>query len=156
MRSTASVLSSLASVPEPRCSRAVLRPLYRLAIGHHNACVIFQNPDDRKMLQHQLGVDALPATLIRGSGVDLAQYVVREEPPGTPVVTMCARLLRDKGIFEFAEAARLLVERGVAVTCQLAGGPVANGNPAALTDADVATARIVGSPCAARSPLRHG
>lgn len=118
--------------------RLLLRPLYRLAIGHRNSQVIFQNADDRSTLLAQLRLTDLPSTLIRGSGVDLERFEVHPEPVGIPVVTMSARLLRDKGIFEFAEAAQLVARQGIPARFQLAGGRVATGNPAALNDADIA------------------
>lgn len=124
--------------------RFVLRPMYRLAIGHHNSQVIFQNADDRAMLLEQLSLQSLPTTLIRGSGVDLERFTVYPEPDGVPVVFMSARLLRDKGIFEFAEAAERLASQGIAARFQLAGGQVATGNPAALNDADIAQLEAAG------------
>ena len=71
--------------------------------------------------------------MIRGAGVDLAEYRALPEPPEPPVVvTMVARLLRDKGVNEFVEAARLLRARGVPVSMRLVGG-VDAGNPASAT-----------------------
>ncbi len=125
--------------------RWVLRPMYRLAIGHRNSCVIFQNADDRSALLEQLRLPDLPSTLMRGSGVDLERFSNVPEPEGVPVVTMSARLLRDKGIFEFAEAARLLAARGISARFQLAGGRVATGNPAALSDTDIARLEAIDS-----------
>ena len=49
---------------------------------------------------------------------------------------MVARLLRDKGVNEFVEAARLLRARGVPVSMRLVGG-VDAGNPASATQQDV-------------------
>lgn len=97
--------------------------LYRLALGHPNAKVIFQNPDDRAALTHMGAVRKDRTALIRGSGVSLAAYPMRPEPEGVPVVTMAARLLRDKGVEEFVEAARLLRARGVIAQFWLAGSP---------------------------------
>ena len=74
--------------------------------------------------------------MIRGAGVDLAEYRALPEPPEPPVVvTMVARLLRDKGVNEFVEAARLLRAR-VPVSMRLVGG-VDAGNPASATPQDV-------------------
>ena len=95
--------------------------LYRLALGHPNAKVIFQNPDDRAALIGMGAVREGKTTLIRGSGVSLAVYLMREEPQGVPVVTFAARLLKDKGVMEFVAAARELMRRGVAARFWLAG-----------------------------------
>jgi len=103
--------------------RSAAEWLYRLALGHPNARVIFQNPDDRAVLIRIGAVREEKTTLIRGSGVSLAVYLMRPEPEGVPVVTFAARLLKDKGVTEFLEAARVLRERGVVARFWLAGSP---------------------------------
>ena len=95
--------------------------LYRLALGHPNAKVIFQNPDDRAALIGMGAVRKDRTTLIRGSGVSLAAYPMQPEPEGVPVVTFAARLLEDKGVREFVAAARELKIRGVSARFWLAG-----------------------------------
>ncbi len=95
--------------------------LYRLALGHPNAKVIFQNPDDRAALTDMGAVSNDKTALIRGSGVSLASCSIRPEPEGVPVVSFAARLLEDKGVREFVDAARLLMQRGVKARFWLAG-----------------------------------
>ncbi len=95
--------------------------LFRLALGHLNAKVIFQNPDDRAVLTRMGAVSKDRTALIRGSGVSLASCPMRPEPEGVPVVTFAARLLEDKGVREFVDAARLLMQRGVKARLWLAG-----------------------------------
>lgn len=120
-----------------RLVRAVVARLYRLALGHRNSRVIFQNGADRDLLKSLGAVRDEQVVLIRGAGVDLDVCRALPEPPAPPVVvTMVARLLRDKGVQEFVQAARLLRERGVPVTMRLVGG-VDAGNPASATPAEV-------------------
>ncbi|CUJ06982.1 glycosyltransferase family 4 protein [Achromobacter xylosoxidans] len=120
-----------------RLVRAVVARLYRLALGHRNSRVIFQNGADRDLLKSLGAVRDEQVVLIRGAGVDLDLCRGLPEPPAPPVVvTMVARLLRDKGVQEFVQAARLLRERGVPVTMRLVGG-VDAGNPASATPAEV-------------------
>jgi glycosyltransferase involved in cell wall biosynthesis len=117
--------------------RAVVARLYRLALGHPNSRVIFQNASDRDLLKSLGAVRDAQVVMIRGAGVDLNEYRAQPEPPAPPVVvTMVARLLRDKGVQEFVQAARLLRERGLPVTMQLVGG-VDAGNPASATQDEV-------------------
>lgn len=117
--------------------RAVVARLYRLALGHPNSRVIFQNASDRDLLKSLGAVRDAQVVMIRGAGVDLNEYRAQPEPPAPPVVvTMVARLLRDKGVQEFVQAARLLRERGLLVTMQLVGG-VDAGNPASATQDEV-------------------
>ncbi len=121
---------------------AVLRKLvgflYRLALGKKNLRVIFQNPGDRDLLL-RMGVLCVESVeLIRGSGVDLKAYPFVPEPEGSvPIVCLAARLLRDKGVTEFVQAAGLLKQRGVVARFQLVGDPDP-GNPATITDAEIA------------------
>jgi glycosyltransferase involved in cell wall biosynthesis len=107
----------------PRPVRALARTLYRLALGHKNSCTIFQNPDDRAFM---VGANLVPidrTALIRGSGVDMASFAPRPEPPRPAVVILPARLLWDKGIGEFVEAARILREARLPARLALVGEP---------------------------------
>lgn len=110
--------------------------LYRLALGHHNLKVIFQNPDDQASLARLAHLTDRKVAMIRGSGVDLTQYGVMPTPLGTPVVVLAARLLADKGVLEFVQAARLLRQRGCNARFVLVG-TVDTANPTSLSDAEV-------------------
>lgn len=114
--------------------RLVVARLYRLALRQKNIMVICQNPDDRDALLEFGAVGPEKVVIIRGSGVDLGLYQAEPEPEGVPVVTMAARLLVDKGVFEFVEAARLLKAQGVNARFWLAGDPD-TGNPASISQA---------------------
>ena len=101
--------------------RLLLYPIYRWAFNHSNQKVIVQNEDDAKLLV-ELGVlNPLKVKLIKGSGVKLANFSKFTEPTGVPVVCFAARLLRDKGIYDYIDAARLLKERGIQARFLLAG-----------------------------------
>jgi glycosyltransferase involved in cell wall biosynthesis len=128
---------------KPAIVRITAKTLYRLAFGHRNLKVILQNPDDREMLVRIAGLDPARTVIIRGSGVDLSAFRVAPEPPGAPVVLMPARMLIDKGIREFVEAARQVRARGVDVCFQVAGD-IDPQNPASVTQADVDTWRREG------------
>ena len=104
--------------------------LYRLALGHPNSRVIFQNADDRDTLRNAGVVSSGQAVLIRGSGVDLTQFKAVPEPGGAPVAIMVARLLGDKGVREFVAAAKLAAGHPSGLRWMLAGSPD-KGNPAA-------------------------
>ena len=88
------------------------KPLYRFALGHRTQRIIFQNDSDRMAIEG-LGVDLSgKVEMIQGSGVDLEVYVPVPEPEGPVTVVVPSRLLRDKGIVEFVEAARILKRQG--------------------------------------------
>lgn len=121
----------------------VLRPLVkaamRLALGGKHARLILQNPDDVALFGRARLVDARSIRLIRGSGVDCARFAPRDTDaqPGQPLrVLLAARLLWDKGIAEYVEAARTLRGEGRKVVFLLAGMPDP-GNPATVPEAEV-------------------
>lgn len=116
--------------------RQVVKLLYRFALGHPNSRVVFQNGSDRDVLRGLGVVRDAQVVMIRGSGVNLSDYAAVSEPAPPVVALMVARLLRDKGVMEFVEAARLLRQKGANVRMQLVGS-IDAGNPASFTQADV-------------------
>jgi glycosyltransferase involved in cell wall biosynthesis len=111
--------------------RSLVVVLYRLALGHGNSRVIFQNTGDRDVLQSAGVVRAGQCVLIRGSGVDLDQFKAEPEPPGPPVALFVARLLMDKGLAELVEAARMTKGDATGLRWVVAGSPDP-GNPASV------------------------
>lgn len=80
----------------------------RAAYGHRNCRVIVQNQDDRHLLvAHGLARED-QVMLIPGSGVPLQRYADLPGGGRDELVILPARLLRDKGVVEFVEAARQL------------------------------------------------
>ncbi len=76
--------------------------------------VIFQNEEDRDAIITTLKVPPENTVLIRGAGVDLETFSPAAlEPAGTPVIILPSRMLWNKGVKEFVEAARLLRAEGV-------------------------------------------
>jgi glycosyltransferase involved in cell wall biosynthesis len=105
-------------------------PLFRLAFRHNAAHVIFQNPDDRDVMENAGAVYPGHAALIRSSGVDLKDFAFSPMPQSpVPVVLFSSRLIREKGIEDFVEAARIL--KGKARF--LVAGDVYSKNPKSLT-----------------------
>lgn len=90
--------------------------------------VIVQNRDDAELIR-DLGCHRVH--LIRGAGVDVAAIEVSSEPPGPCVVLLAARMLWDKGVGEYVEAARILRARGASVRMLLIGDPDTS-NPASI------------------------
>lgn len=88
----------------------VVRLLYRLAL-HKAAHVFFQNRDDQRLFHDSGLVNAARTSLIPGSGIDLKRFRPTEDSdkPGTQMCfLLVARMLWDKGVGEYVEAARLL------------------------------------------------
>jgi len=61
--------------------------------------------------------------MIRGFGVDLDKYTMAPEPQSDVVIIMASRLLKDKGVYEFVEAAMKIKAKGINVRFQLVGEP---------------------------------
>lgn len=68
--------------------------------------VFFQNDEDRDLFVSRGLVRPAQARCLPGSGIDLAHFSPAPLPPEPPVFLMIARLLRDKGVYEYVEAAR--------------------------------------------------
>lgn len=116
--------------------RRVVTALYRMALGHRNSRVIFQNRNDADVLRRAGAVRAEQIALIRGSGVDLGMFQAVPAPDGPPVALMVARMLKDKGVREFVEAARLAAGQPKGLRWVLAGSPDP-GNPASVTEQEL-------------------
>ncbi len=121
-----------------RALRPVVRSLLKLALGGPNARLILQNPDDVALFERAGLVDAANVRLIQGSGVDCARFTpdAHRTPGAVLRVLLPARLLWDKGLAEYAQAARLLRGEGRQIEFLLAGEPDP-GNPAAVPEATV-------------------
>lgn len=80
--------------------------LYRCAFRPLSQ-VVFQNADDRDLFVSRRIVRREQTVLVPGSGIDLWHFRPTTMPPGPQVCfLMIARLLRDKGVMEYVEAAR--------------------------------------------------
>jgi glycosyltransferase involved in cell wall biosynthesis len=118
------------------------RLLYKVALRRASG-VLFQNPDDEALfVASGLLPSRTPRTVINGSGVDLVRYK-REPLPIAPVFLLLARLLRDKGIREYAEAASLIKSRHPAARFLLAGD--IDANPMSISAAEMHTWTANGS-----------
>jgi glycosyltransferase involved in cell wall biosynthesis len=121
-----------------RILRPVVGALLRLALDGAGARLILQNPDDVALFQKSGLVRPERIRLIPGSGVDCNRFAPESDQPQLKGadrfrVLLPARLLWDKGIAEYVDAARQLRSEGRAVDFLLAGDPDP-GNPAAVSE----------------------
>lgn len=114
-----------------RVLRPVLRALLRWLLGRPGTSVIVQTPYDAQALR-EIGLPDRQLVLMRGAGVDLREVAMQPESTGAPVVMLAARMLWDKGVGDFVQAARLLRARGVDARFVLVGRRDA-GNPRAIS-----------------------
>lgn len=121
-----------------RLLSGIVKAAYRAALHRPEVRVIFQNEDDIRTFIDAKIIEKRQAVLIRGSGVDLDAFRRTPEPPGNPVVVLPARMLRDKGVLEFAAAARMLRAGGCNAEFVLAGR-ADQANPAGLSALELAS-----------------
>ena len=93
----------------------VVRWLYRSAL-RRSAKVFFQNDDDRQLFISGGLVREEVTDLLPGSGIDLNRFKpwlknIGHEDRSKFRFLLIARMLRDKGVVEYVEAARLLRQR---------------------------------------------
>lgn len=123
---------------KPCILRTLLYPFLKLSLCRSDIDLIFQNPDDLDILLKRDLAEDNRAHLIRGSGVDTDQFQPLENPVqnDVPLVVMPTRLVKDKGVNVFVQAARILKAKGFEADFQIAGGLVTN-NPLAHTQSDM-------------------
>jgi len=121
-----------------RVLRPAVRALLRSALRGRNTRLILQNPDDKAAFEQFKLVESSRVKLIPGAGVDCTRFTPRTtrcNGANQPVrILLAARLLWEKGIAEYAQAARVLQAQGRNVRFLLAGTPDP-GNPAAVPEA---------------------
>ena len=110
---------------------SLLRTLYRIGLrGDH--VVFFQNEDDERLFRElRLVGRGQRCVRIAGSGIDLAAFPPAPMPAPPVRFLMIARLLRDKGLHEYIQAARRVRSDHPAVTFGLLG-PL-DPNPEGIT-----------------------
>lgn len=105
----------------------VLRPLFwflmHTLLNPKGSKVILENADDCAALVNNRYVGERDICLIRGAGVDIDKFKPSKRPHEGIVVMLVARLLWDKGVSEFVQAARLLRMKNPQVRFVLVGSP---------------------------------
>ncbi|WP_404408567.1 glycosyltransferase family 4 protein [Pseudidiomarina marina] len=118
-------------------TRKFISVFYKIAFSKKQKTVIFQNSVDDAILSAITSLEDNEKVLIKGSGADLTSYSYSLEPKGNEIrVVMAARLLKEKGVFEFIEASRLVANQTSRVKFILAG-PLDPDNPHGIDGSDV-------------------
>ena len=118
--------------PSVRLVIPAIRWLLARLLSAPRCRVIVQNPDDSKVLS-QAGVPDSNLRMVRGAGVDTTKFSPVPEPPGPVCVVLAARILWDKGVGEFVEAARILKRSQLKTRFLLVGDPDGD-NPASVPE----------------------
>lgn len=105
--------------------RALVTRLYRLALASARG-VLFLNRDDVALFVDAGMVDREKAILLGGIGVDLSHFAPAPAVLEPPCFILVARLLRQKGVEVFVEAARCLRRQHPSARFLLLGSPDLN------------------------------
>ncbi|MDQ9022751.1 glycosyltransferase family 4 protein [Acinetobacter sichuanensis] len=118
----------------------IINNLYKMALKKTTK-VFFQNTDDQALLT-KLGIltSNIPSVVVNGSGVNTEYYYhapLNKKENGQFQINflMVARLLKDKGIREYFEAAKIVKQQYPDVIFNLAGG--LDENPTAISKDDL-------------------
>ena len=116
--------------------RKIMQRLYKAALTRATG-VFYQNPDDLAVLEASGLMPArTPRFRIHGSGVNLDRFRPAAYPDRLTFV-MVARFLRDKGVVEYVDAARIVHKTHPKARFVLVGGP--DENPEAVSADIIAT-----------------
>ena len=98
----------------------IITKLYQISLKNSSK-IIFQNKDDQSLFAElKIIKDQNISYVVNGSGVDLNTYPL-SDLPSKPVFLMISRLLVDKGVREYVEAAKVVRSRFSNARFQLAG-----------------------------------
>ena len=117
----------------------IIHEMYRQSLTKANH-IFFQNPDDLNLFRElKLIKKNKPTTVVNGSGIDLEEFKATPlpviNPDNTVTFLLIARLLADKGVREYVEAAKKIKAKYPLISFDLVG-PI-DGNPSAITQEEL-------------------
>lgn len=117
-------------------AQTVFRCAYRVASRGMRG-IFFLNPDDERQMRDGGFIPSkVPTSIVPGEGVSLDAYPATSVPSGQVSFLMIARLLRDKGVLEYIQAAETVRKKHPSATFHLVGA--LDDNPASLTESELA------------------
>lgn len=116
--------------------RPAVKRVFSCLLKHRNARVIVQNQRDFDVLTEGVGIETHQVHLIRGAGVDLKMYGQQAPSVQPPLVVLIARMLWDKGVGDFVEAAKRIHAAAIPARFALVGVPDPE-NPTSVPEAQL-------------------
>ena len=102
--------------------RIVVKYLYRRVFKNRHSLALFENFEDQTVFINNKIVTSESSQVIAGAGVDPEKFLFCEQyPQGTPVVLFAARMIAEKGIYDFIDAIENLKAQGIPVRAKVAG-----------------------------------
>ena len=119
-----------------RLTRIAILAALRLFVDRRGSHVVTHNPDDAGEITRRRAVRRERVSVIPGSGIDTGRFQPLPESPGAIIVAMVTRMLRQKGIETFVQAARLIHSRCPDIRFRLVG-PVDLDSPDSLDEEEL-------------------
>jgi glycosyltransferase involved in cell wall biosynthesis len=121
-----------------RLLKPFVRRLLRFALQGQKSRLVLQNPDDKQAFLTAQLISSENIYLIRGSGVDTEKFKLSIQKKNSVFkILLATRLLWEKGIKEYVEAASIVKQKYPTVEFLLAGSPD-SGNPASVAPEQIA------------------
>jgi glycosyltransferase involved in cell wall biosynthesis len=127
-----------------RFLQPVIRFMLRRILSFRHTHVIIENDEDCESLVSGRFVKKSKIQVIKGAGVNLSLYKATPENLDTQIVTMFARVLRDKGVLDFVESAKIVHHEFPNAIFQLVGD-CDPGNPTSFSETEVRSWETVGA-----------
>lgn len=112
--------------------RPILVRLFQFIFNKENSQLILQNSDDIELLVSKARLSGKNLVLIPGSGYEPEKFSATNIMTGTPIAILASRMIWDKGVGEFVQAAKSLKAEGLKARFVLAGTPD-HENPSSIT-----------------------
>ena len=115
--------------------KKIITTFFKRIFRNKNVVTIFQNSNNKSILE-SYGVTFYGKTkLIKGAGVDLDKFKYVKEPTEEFRVIMISRLLVDKGVREFSAASKILYKKNIKVKMIIVGG--IDNNPTSIQKEEI-------------------
>tara|TARA_B100000575_G_C23139248_1_gene662542 strand:- start:3017 stop:4150 length:1134 start_codon:yes stop_codon:yes gene_type:complete len=99
----------------------IVKKLYKIALKNQKV-VFFQNCDDANLFLEESLIQKKQVQLVPGSGIDTQKFAYKKMIRNKKMTfLLVARMIKDKGIFEFIEAASLVKKNNFNVEFKLLG-----------------------------------
>jgi len=117
----------------------IIQGMMKVAFRGERNHFIFQNPDDFNLFKEAGYGTEDNSMIIKGSGIDLQEYSYETPTEKEKLqIVLPGRMLKDKGVMEFIEAAKLMKEQLYGKCEWLLVGDVDEENPSTITKAELA------------------
>lgn len=115
--------------------KTIMSILFKYALSKSKG-VLFQNKDDlNEFIKRNLVKDG-KCTIVNGSGVNLKKYYYTSQPQ-KDIFLFVGRLIKDKGIYEFVNAAKIIKKKYPSAEFWIVGGY--DTNPTAVKEAEMSS-----------------